>query len=399
MKDIRREMFGRKKLKKDYTELTTNLQNISGDLVRLNHTVQNASQITHEETKKESKNLLENIDKIVKIIAAYMVTWGAVNIYLWASYISSWNLADTAFIIQQEGIGSGVSRMFALIVSYTIMILISFASLIILIGLPIITVRWVFKNVQGQLGKKLSLLIYIFCGICSFGTCAIIYNMVIVCVSIFYMDDSSVDGYFDYWVKGENFAIPFIVVSFMAFVIAMIKFFSWDRYKLESKEEVDIYIKRVFLIYSAIVLAIFPIFVFSSVYSKGYGAECISLEVEGSVIKGSEMNNAEGKEGKLKPSWAIQSGGKDIAEILDKNKGNNTYVLASYVYSEDKDYLNIMVFSIRELYKDTEGKTRAKSDLLIKENGEGKSGVLVSIKKSSIAGRYLSNPLCFKGDS
>ena len=108
-------MFGRKKRKKDYTELTTNLQNISGDLVRLNHTVQNASQVTHEETKKESKNLLENIDKIVKIIAAYMVTWGAVNIFLWASYISSWNLEDTAFIIQQEGIGGGVSRMFALI--------------------------------------------------------------------------------------------------------------------------------------------------------------------------------------------------------------------------------------------------------------------------------------------
>ena len=154
-----------------------------------------------------------------------------------------------------------------------------------------------------------------------------------------------------------------------------------------------------FLIYLAIVLAIFPIFVFSGVYSKGYGTECISLEVEDSVIKGSGMNNAEGKEGKLKPSWAIQSGGKDIADILDKNKGNNTYVLASYVYSEDKDYLNIMVFSIRELYKDTEGKTRAKSDLLISENGEGKSGVLVSIKKSSIAGRYPSNPLCFKGDS
>ena len=106
----------------------------------------------------------------------------------------------------------------------------------------------------------------------------------------------------------------------------------------------------------------------------------------------------------MKLSEAIQSGGKDIAEILDKNKGNKTYVLASYVYSEDKDYLNIMVFSIRESYKDTEGKPRAKSDLLINENGEGKngegkSGVLVSIKKSSIAGRYLSNPLCFKGDS
>lgn len=376
-------MFGRKKRKKDYTELTTNLQNISGDLVRLNHTVQNASQITHEETKKESKNLLENIDKIVKIIAAYMVTWGAVNIYLWASYISSWNLADTAFIIQQEGIGSGVSRMFALIVSYTIMILISFASLIILIGLPIITVRWVFKNVQGQLGKKLSLLIYICCGICSFGTCAIIYNMVIVCVSIFYMDDSSVDGYFDYWVKGENFAIPFIVVSVMAFVIAMIKFFSWDRYKLESKEEVDIYIKRVFLIYSAIVLAIFPIFVFSSVYSKGYGTDCMYL-----IIK---KDSAEKQKNYIYSS--ISSGGKRVADKLsEKADGKeHIYTLSSYVYSEDKDYLNVMVFSVREMSDNTPDGTPG-NDLL-----GYKSGVLMSIKKSSIDGRYASHPYCFNG--
>lgn len=376
-------MFGRKKRKKDYTELTTNLQNISGDLVRLNHTVQNASQITHEETKKESKNLLENIDKIVKIIAAYMVTWGAVNIYLWASYISSWNLADTAFIIQQEGIGSGVSRMFALIVSYTIMILISFASLIILIGLPIITVRWVFKNVQGQLGKKLSLLIYICCGICSFGTCAIIYNMVIVCVSIFYMDDSSVDGYFDYWVKGENFAIPFIVVSVMAFVIAMIKFFSWDRYKLESKEEVDLYIKRVFLIYSAIVLAIFPIFVFSSVYSKGYGTDCMYL-----IIK---KDSAEKQKNYIYSS--ISSGGKRVADNLsEKADGKeHIYTLSSYVYSEDKDYLNVMVFSVREMSDNTPDGTLG-NDLL-----GYKSGVLMSIKKSSIDGRYASHPYCFNG--
>ena len=131
-------MFGRKKRKKDYTELTTNLQNISGDLVRLNHTVQNAFQVTCKETKKESKNLLENIDKILKIISVYLAIWGALNIFLWASYISSWNLADTAFIIQQEGISGGVSRMFALIVSYAIMILISFASLIIFIWFPII---------------------------------------------------------------------------------------------------------------------------------------------------------------------------------------------------------------------------------------------------------------------
>ncbi len=392
-------MFRCKKRKKDYTELTTNLQNISGDLVRLNHTVQNASQMTCKETKKESKNLLENIDKILKIISVYLAIWGALNIFLWASYISSWNLADTAFIIQQEGISGGVSRMFALIASYAIMILISFVSLIVFIGFPIIFGKWVYEKLKSRKDRRCYFGLCIFCVTISiFLLAAICLTVVFIYKNILHGDDSPVDGYFDYWVM-EDLVGPFIIFSIAAFCIATRKFFFGDRHKLGGKKEVGLYGRRVFLKYSAIVLAILPFFVFSGVYSKGYGTECISLEVEGSVIKGSEMSNAEGKEGKLKPSWAIQSGGKDIAEILDKNKGNNTYVLASYVYSEDKDYLNIMVFSIRELYKDTEGKTRAKSDLLINKNGEGKSGVIVSIKKSSIAGRYLSNPLCFKGDS
>jgi hypothetical protein len=46
------------------------------------------------------------------------------------------------------------------------------------------------------------------------------------------MDDSPVDGYFDYWVNGEDFVRPFIIVSIAAFCIAMIKFFFWDRHKL-----------------------------------------------------------------------------------------------------------------------------------------------------------------------
>ena len=42
-------MFGSKKREKEYTELTTNLQNISGDLVRLNYTVRNVTQNTQED--------------------------------------------------------------------------------------------------------------------------------------------------------------------------------------------------------------------------------------------------------------------------------------------------------------------------------------------------------------
>ena len=367
-------MFGRKKRMKDYTELTTNLQNISGDLVRLNHTVQNASQVTCKETKKESKNLLENIDKILKIISVYLAIWGALNIFLWASYISSWNLADTAFIIQQEGISGGVSRMFALIVSYAIMILISFASLIVFIGFPIIFGKWVYEKLKSRIVCVIAS-IFLLAAICLTVVC--IYN------NILHGDDSSVDGYFYYWVNGEDFVRPFIIVSIAAFCIAMIKFFFWDRHKLGGKKEVGLYGRRMFLIYLTIVLAIFPIFVFSGVYSKGYGTDCMYL-----IVK---EDSAEKQENYIYRS--ISSGGKRVADKLsEKADGKeHRYTLSSYVYSEDKDYLNVMVFSVREMSDNTPDGTPG-NDLL-----GYKSGVLMSIKKNSIDGRYTSHPYCFNG--
>ena len=41
-------MFGRKKRKKDYTEIATNLQNISRDLGQMNHAVHNVSQLYYK---------------------------------------------------------------------------------------------------------------------------------------------------------------------------------------------------------------------------------------------------------------------------------------------------------------------------------------------------------------
>lgn len=378
-------MFGRKKRKKDYTELTTNLQNISGDLVRLNHTVQNASQVTCKETKKESKNLLENIDKILKIISVYLAIWGALNIFLWASYISSWNLADTAFIIQQEGISGGISRMFALIVSYAIMTLISFVSLIVFIWFPIIFGKWVYKKLKSRIDRRYYFVLCIFCIFCVITSIFLlaVIGLTVVCIykNILHGDDSPVDGYFYYWVM-EDFVGPFIIVSIAAFCIAMIKFFFWDRHKLGGKKEVGLY-RGVFLICSAIFLAILSIFVFSGVYSKGYGTDCMYL-----IIK---EDSAEKQKNYIYGS--ISSGGKRVADKLsEKADGKkHIYTLSSYVYSEDKDYLNVMVFSVREMSDNTPGGTPG-NDLLGYE-----SGVLMSIKKSSIDGRYASHPYCFNG--
>ena len=320
------------------------------------------------------------LGKILKIAPLYMTALSAFHVFSWAFSISSGNIGDISFIIQKEGISGGIPRMFTLIVPHIMML--------IIVLIPIIIVFIPLHILSTKFRSRILYPLLIIFALCIVALFTIIYN---------FLDSSPVnkfsfDGSFGYWIEPGNI-IPHLIVMCILLVILIIFFVKYRK----GSHKVLLY--RIILWAVIFSISVVPFSMFSGAYSKGYGTECISLEVEDSVIKGSEMNNAEGKEGKLKPSWAIQSGGKDIAEILDKNKGNNTYVLASYVYSEDKDYLNIMVFSVRELYKDTEGKTRAKSDLLINENGEGKSGVLISIKKSSIAGRYLSNPLCFKGES
>ena len=257
-------MFGRKKRKKDYTELTTNIQNISGDLVRLNHTVQNASQVTCKETKKESKNLLENIDKIVKIIAAYMVTWSAVNIFLWASYISSWNLADTAFIIQQEGISGGLPKMFALIGSHIIVILsilVFFVSLIILIGPPVILGIWINAKIQRRRSEQFSLVPSISVGIVLFFIILGVYLWLIVDIlkRIFYMNYFSVDEYFEYWME-EDLHKLFLVICAMVLIGACITIYLEYKGKLTGKKE-DI-ISSVKIISSMVLIVFIVFFIF-----------------------------------------------------------------------------------------------------------------------------------------
>lgn len=271
-------MFGRKKRKKDYTELTTNLQNISGDLVRLNHTVQNASQVTHEETKKESKNLLENIDKIVKIIAAYMVTWGAVNIFLWASYISSWNLEDTAFIIQQEGIGGGVSRMFALIGSHIIAILsilVFFVSLIILIGPPVVLLIWVKAKIQ-RFSLTLRVLLFII-----FLFILVVYLCLIACIvmGIFYMYHTFVGKYFQYWIEEDIYKLVFVICA-VVLIGVFIKSYLENKGKLTGKKGDIISFAKIISSMVLIVFIVFSFFTFTSVYSKGYGTDCMYLIIK-----------------------------------------------------------------------------------------------------------------------
>ena len=313
-----------------------------------------------------------------------MVTWGAVNIFLWASYISSWNLADTAFIIQQEGISSGLPRMFALIGSHIIVILsilVFFVSLIILIGLPAIIGIRVNAEIQCRRSERFSLIFSVSLGIVLFFIILGIYLWLIVNIRkrIFYMNYFSVDKYFEYWIEEDIYKL-FLVICAMALIGACITNYLEYKGKLTGKKEDIISFAKTISSMVLIVFIVFSFFTFTGVYSKGYGTDCMYLNIS--------EDSSENQKNYIYSS--ISSGGKNVADELSKKADGKEhgYTLSSYVYSEDKDYLNVMVFSVREMSENgTPG-----NDLL-----GYKSGVLMSIKKNSIDGRYASNPYCFNG--
>ncbi len=198
---------------------------------------------------------------------------------------------------------------------------------------------------------------------------------------------------FVYWIESENI-LPQLIIIFILLIIPILFFVKYQ----EDSRKLSIY--RIVLWVAILSISVVPFSMFGGVYSKGYGTECVSLETEDNMIVDSSAKMGNGEEGKkiLKISEVIQSGGGYVADILSEGKGNKNYILSSYVYSEDKDYLNIMVFSIREWYKDDGEYDRTGNDLLIDNKGEGRNGVLVSIKKSSIKNRFMSTPLCFNGN-
>lgn len=352
--------------------------------------------LNNKSERKYMEATLDILGRIPKIAPLYISALGAFHIYLWAFFISSGSPADISFIIQKEGIAGGISRILALIVPHLMMLLIGLFPNVVLVGLLLKYGIWVHGKTKDAFNGKIAHFLYSFAfGFLAF-ICALYFTYLGVhallnggFVNNFYFNES-----FGYWIEPENI-IPQIIFVFILIWFAILAIF-FIRYR-ENSNDALIYriILRVFI--SFVLLS--PFFMFGSAYSKGYGTECVSLESEDNMIVESSARMGNEEEGKkiLKISEVIQSGGGYIADILSEGKGSKNYVLSSYVYSEDKDYLNIMVFSMREWYKDDRGNDRTGNDLLIDKKGEGRNGVLVSIKKSSIKNRFISFPLCFNG--
>lgn len=340
--------------------------------------------------------ILDVMGKIPGILPLYVTALGTFHIFLWAFNISSGSIGDTAFIIQKEGVGGGVSRILTLMVSHSMMLVIASASSVIVIILISLSSKygfWVYEKTRCVFNNHriLHFLYSCICGALLVSTFLYLAGKIIYEVlnsdlaSKFELNDS-----FIYWVEPENIILQLIII-FILLVILTVFFLKYR----EDSHKVLIY--RIILWVVIFSILIVPFFMFNTAYSKGYGTECFSLETEDNMIVESSVKMGNGEEGKKKMSEVIQSGGGYIADILSEGKGSKNYVLSSYVYSEDKDYLNIMVFSIREWYKDDQGKDRTGNDLLINNKGKGMNGVLVSIKKSSIKNRFVSIPLCFNG--
>jgi len=340
------------------------------------------------------------MQRILKIAPLYMTVLGAFHVFSWAFFISSGNIGDISFIIQKEGISGGISRILTLIIPHIMMLIVALIPNVILIMLMYLSLKfgtWVYGRTRNILNSKIIHFFWSFIpGFQLFILFLFLMTLVIRMVlnsdpaNNFYFDKS-----FDYWIEPGNVITPILftmVVTFILHIIFIFFILPWEIVQNVLNYKIVLWVVIFFVSLS-------PFFMFSGAYSKGYGTECISLETEDNMIVGPSVGTGNvGEEKKiLKISEVIQSGGGYIADILSEGKGNKNYVLSSYVYSEDKDYLNIMVFSIREWYKDDRGYDRTGNDLLIDNKGEGRNGVLVSIKKSSIKNRFMSTPLCFNG--
>lgn len=329
--------------------------------------------------------------RIPKTAPLYMSVLGVFHLYLWAFFISSGNPVDISFIIQKEGITGGIPRLLPLIVSHFMMLIIVSMSSVVIIILVYLAAKfksWVYRKSGNTWNKRSYICCFLFFGF----ELTLIYLAYVFLISDF-IRNFHLNISFVYWTESGNI-LPQLIIIFILLIIPILFFVKYQ----EDSHKLSIY--RIILWVAILSISVVPFSMFGGAYSKGYGTECVSLETEDNMIVESSAKMGNGEEGKkiLKISEVIQSGGGYVADILSEGKGNKNYILSSYVYSEDKDYLNIMVFSIREWYKDDRGYDRTGNDLLIDNKGEGRNGVLVSIKKSSIKNRFMSTPLCFNGN-
>lgn len=423
-------------------------RNIVSSIQRSNSSINRIYDFPKSATEIPNKYLIfDSWERVIKIFATLISFAGFVSLFLWAAYISSWNLNDAAFIIQKEGLGGGITRVLPLMSAHIVVFIIVVVMAFILI-FPVFFVRdrymkckknllkkhnssmkhcdAIFKihsNSKGDIlnhwlrhknaisilpmekthnleclqkgilnmyrkYKRINLLknvgiILIFFILAVFMWIIEFFSFRWIGRRVFKVTSGEVDPSLSSWIKEDDAAFLF---TFIILVLCLV-FISYREigytYKDVSRNYRDM--QKIVLILTLAFSIFFPFYMFNGIYSKGYGTECIYIKVE--------EGNSSSQRNKIYES--ISSGGDDVTKVIaaDADGTEHLYSLSSYVYSEDKDYLNIMVFSVRH-WHENDNIYYPEHDLL-----GHRQGILMSIKKNSIEDRHVSSPYCFNGGS
>lgn len=325
-------------------------------------------------SKNKSEINFEKISKLFKIWVICLPFCWSINIFLWALRITSWDINDAGYILSKEGPAGGINKTLPIIFAEILLLFPHILILAIAFSFLFLYSFYV-TEVKKRTFIRRDYLVSILLLFIPLFAIWIFFNK----LRYFYNDLGILDQ--------NNQFIDFIVILtiiiplstafvFLIMVSVVLKY--------KNINFLNIFNDKVFMLILSMLIGISQLGIFVYVpytsYNKGYGTECmyISVAAENSEVQKDRIYKL------------ISSGGIEVVDILSKKADGKKhgYTLSSYVYSEDKDYLNVMVFSVREMSEDdTPG-----NDLL-----GYKSGVLMSIKKSSIAGRYASHPYCFNG--
>lgn len=301
-----------------------------------------------------------DLDRFLKVGTLCLTMWGAMNMFLWASILSSWDFRDTIYILSKEGILSGLNKLLPILFGEIVWV----AELLIPLAVMFLFVRYCEKHK------------YKYQFITFFG---------LIVVFVFYYFDMTFTSTFlgQYWnnVVGTLPIFYRLLVIFFIYIPLFCLYYTLlfpsKKCNLEEKGKGGCrdYQKRkkVFSIFSIVFLMLGVNFIFPlGVYSTGYGSECLYIDLKSAE---NEINAR-----------------RDLKHYLFNDDGTKKYdnvALSVYIQNEDKDYINVFILSARGL----------KNDDIVKEDLMGNNSiVLISIKKDYVIARTLNNKKCFSGD-
>lgn len=314
-----------------------------------------------------------DLDRFLKVGTLCLTVWGAMNMFLWASTLSSWDFRDTIYILSKEGILSGLNKLLPILFGEIVWV----AELLIPLAVMFLLVRYSKKHKYKYQSTTLVAMIVVFVFYCLDTTFTITFlgqywNNVIGTLPVFY---------------------GLLIISFTYIPLSYLYYnllFPSKKCDLEEKEKdkggCGDYQKRqkVFSIISIVSLMLGVNFIFPlGVYNTGYGSECLNIDLKSAE---NEINAGRDKVD------SILKNGIALKHYLFNDDGTKKYdnvALSVYIQNEDKDYINVFILSAREL----------KNDDIVKGDLMGNnSGVLVSIKKDYVIARTLNNKKCFSDD-